>query len=83
MASYSRLDDDTLMIEDARIIFRNFEGRPGRYNQEGRKNFGVVIEDQAVADQLTAEDWNIKVLEPRDEDEGPTPGRPRRCPSAR
>ena len=48
-------------IPDAQIIFKNFAGRErGRYNQEGDRNFCVIIEDETLADQLANDGWNIK-----------------------
>lgn len=32
-----------LEIDDARIIFRNFQGREGEYNKNGERNFSVSI----------------------------------------
>lgn len=61
-----------ITIEDARIIFRNFEGREEKFNAEGDRNFTVVIEDDATADQLLADGWNIKYLKARDDEDTPT-----------
>ena len=62
---------DNLKIENARIIFKNFEGRKDTYNKNGAKTFGVVIEDPAVAQQLMEDGWNVKMCPPRDEDDTP------------
>jgi len=65
---------NTLVIEDAELIlpFRNFSGREGRYNAEGDRNFSVCV-DPAIADQLIADGWTVRMTRPRDEDETPKP----------
>ena len=60
-----------LQIDDAKIIFRNFEGRGDKYNREGDRNFSLLIEDPDTADALAKKGWNVKIKPGRDEDEGP------------
>jgi hypothetical protein len=60
----------TVLMEGVRIIFRNFEGKEGRYNKKGSRNFGVVLPDEEVARAMAADEWNVKWLQPREEDEG-------------
>ena len=68
-------DRNIIEINDARIIFRNFEGRADKFNHEGNRNFAVVIPNQELADKLINDvneygvGWNVKVREARDEDE--------------
>lgn len=57
--------DGTLIMEDARIVFRNFAGEERQYNREGDRNFCILLEDDLAADML-ADGWNIKRLKPRD-----------------
>lgn len=59
-----------LQIDDARIIFKNFEGRGDKFNREGDRNFSLLIEDPNTADALIKEGWNVKIKPGRDEDEG-------------
>ena len=53
------------------IMFRNFSGRPGRFNKNGDRTFCVRIDNPDDAQSLNEEGWNIKVLAPRDELEEP------------
>lgn len=62
---------ENLVIENARIIFKNFEGRKDTYNKNGVKTFSVVIDDPDVAHKLMEDGWNVKMRKPRDEDEEP------------
>jgi len=61
-----------ITIEGARILFRNFRGEAQKYNPAGRRNFCVIL-DYDLADQLKKDGWNVKTLNPRDEEDEPQP----------
>ena len=60
-----------IVMEDARIIFRNFAGKETKFNREGSRNFCAVLDGKEEADELSAIGWNVKKLDPRDEDDEP------------
>jgi hypothetical protein len=66
---------DIVYIENAEIIFRNFEGRPGKFNKPGVRNFCVFL-DPETAVQMANDDWNVKWLEPREDDDPEAERRP-------
>lgn len=68
MADKARLQP--VVLENSRIIFRNFSGIEGQYNREGDRNFAVIL-DEEVAQGLAADGWNVAYLKPREEGEQP------------
>lgn len=62
---------DNVIIEDARLLFRNFAGREQLpFNSAGDRNFCVLL-DPKMADQLRNNGWNVKQLRAREEDDVP------------
>jgi hypothetical protein len=59
-------DTKTFMVEDAELVFRNFSGKEGKYNQEGQRNFSVFLDD-GTAKQMLDDGWNVKYLAAREE----------------
>lgn len=65
-------NDNTVLMEGVRIIFRNFSGKEGQYNREGDRNFAVLL-DEVIANTMAEDNWNVKWLKPRGEDEEEAP----------
>lgn len=63
-----KLVNSNITIENARIGFRNFTGKEGRYNPKGKRNFCIFLETD-LAETLSKDGWNIKWLDPRDPDD--------------
>lgn len=54
------------MLENARLIFRNFSGKQNQYNPTGQRNFSILL-DEETGKKLKKDGWNVKWLKPRDE----------------
>lgn len=63
-----RKNTKQLRIENAKLIFKNFQGKRTDYNAEGNRNFGVIIDDPEFARVLEEEGWKIRKLPPRGDD---------------
>lgn len=59
-----------IVIENARLIFKNFRGVEQKFNAAGNRNFCVVLDDRD-AKNLERDGWNVKYLSPRDPDDDP------------
>lgn len=64
-------EDNTVLMEGVKIVFRNFAGKEQQYNREGDRNFSVLLNDD-VAEAMLADGWNVKYLKPREDDEDET-----------
>ena len=61
---------DNITIENARLVFKNFSGKEGRYNAKGNRNFCVLLNND-IAEVLRKDGWSVKWLNPREEEEEP------------
>lgn len=60
---------EEVTFENARIIYRNFEGRETMFKPKGYRSFTVVLEDEVDARNLAAQGWNVKWPKDRDVDD--------------
>lgn len=59
-------------VQGSAIKWRNFEGKAGKFNAEGDRNFCLLI-DPDSADVLQSEGFNIRYLKPREDGDVPVP----------
>lgn len=67
MANVTILSDGKIFFQEATLIFKNFSGRPSKYNREGDMNFAVVFDDNA-ADLISSNGWNVRTRTPEGRD---------------
>lgn len=67
------MNRNSIVIENTRIPFSNFSGRPDRYHPDGGKRSFSIVLDPKTAQDLSDRGWNVRTLRPRDEGEEPTP----------
>lgn len=60
-------DKKPIMIEEAALIFKNFKGKAGQYNDEGQRNFGVRLDNDGLIRKLQRDGYNIKHLRAAEE----------------
>lgn len=61
---------NNVIIENAKLIFKNFSGAPGKFNPPGNRNFNILLDDD-MAIQLAQAGWNVKTLAPRNDGDLP------------
>lgn len=54
-----------LTIEDAKILYHNFNGDEREFNAKGVRSVNVIIDDSSFAQQLQDEGWNVKLRAPK------------------
>ena len=59
-------------LQNRDVIFRNFAGKADAYNQNGKKQFSIVLTPER-ADDLSSKGWNVKLWKSRDDDQPDTP----------
>lgn len=64
----SRLD--SLVFEDAKVVFRNFAGNEKQFNSAGDRNFCILLDPKKAA-EMKKDGWNVKQLKPREEGDEP------------
>ena len=57
---------DNLILEDVKVIFKNFKGEERKFNRAGARNFYAVLSVKQ-AEKLEDEGWSIRWLEPRND----------------
>lgn len=62
---------DNIVVENARLIFKNFAGEESKFNRAGNRNFCVILDGDSAED-LRQMGWNVKALKPREDEDEPT-----------
>lgn len=69
-----KLPTEALTIRGAEVLrtpFRNFSGRPTKFNPQGGKRFFNIRLDEALAEEMEAAGWKVRSLPARDDQEAP------------
>lgn len=66
-------ENDTVMLENCRLLFLNFKGEAKKFNQAGKRNFSIVL-DEGTAQRLIEDGWNVKKSRDRVVDDEEIPG---------
>lgn len=66
------MNRNSIVIENTRIPFSNFSGRPDRYHPDGGKRSVSIVLDPKLAQDMMDRGWNVRVLRPREEGDEPT-----------
>lgn len=58
---------NNIKLEGAIMVSKNFRGIKKEFNEEGNRNFGVLLDDD-LAEELKNDGWNVKWFRPRPDD---------------
>lgn len=58
---------ENIIMENAKIVHRNFSGKVDTYNKSGNRTFSLVISNHDDAKKLIEEGWYLKQFKPRDD----------------
>lgn len=59
---------NNLVLRDANLRYRNFSGKPGKFNAEGDRNFCVDVPEE-LAKMLIRDGWNVKTVNKKSPEE--------------
>lgn len=62
--------DRKVILENCRIMFRNFAGKAGKFNRAGDRNFHVILPTK-LAEEMQDDGWNVKWFQPKEPDDEP------------
>lgn len=59
-----------IAVENAHIRYRNFSGEEKTFNPQGRRNFTLMLDEEA-RDIFLRDGYNVRNIQPRDENSDP------------
>lgn len=68
---FKKLMNGDLSVENAVIIWTNFEGKPTKFKPAGGQRTFVLVLTESAAEDLKSEGWNVKTREGREEGDDP------------
>lgn len=77
IANRNRTKTQIVEIDDARILWPNFEGRVDEFHPNGERDFHLIIPNEEIKEALVNDvnewgvGWNVKINAPRDPDDMP------------
>jgi hypothetical protein len=62
-----KVPSENLLIENAKLQWRNFSGEERQFNNKGNRNFCIMLDGVEYAEELEALGWPIKYAKPVEE----------------
>lgn len=64
----AKAEPKKVILQDVELIYTNFSGHAKQFNEEGRRNFNIILNEEQ-AETLARDGWNVRCRPPRDENE--------------